>query len=210
MLDYSGAASTVVSMDKKKRKLTGSKEERFRRRVNLQGRQPCQDTPAYKGLGACHEWIGGRSEEGYGKHTFDYKTVPAHRFSWELVNGPIPEGQLVLHRCDNRACVNVEHLFLGSQKDNMVDCQRKGRTSSYDRTNTKWNPATGAAHGSRKHPDARARGARNGSSKLTLTQAEEIRKLYAAGGVSQRKLAQMFGVSQGATAALLKGKTWIT
>src|SRR5207302_5572975 len=51
----------------------------------------------------------------------------AHRFSYELNNGPIPKGKYVLHRCDNRACVRPEHLILGTQKENLIDMMRKGR-----------------------------------------------------------------------------------
>lgn len=55
------------------------------------------------------------------------KTLSAHRFAWELHFGPIPPGQQVLHRCDLRACVNPDHLFLGTQGDNVRDCVNKGR-----------------------------------------------------------------------------------
>jgi hypothetical protein len=51
----------------------------------------------------------------------------AHRIVWEENNGPIPEGEWVLHRCDNPPCVNPDHLFLGTRSDNMVDCTMKGR-----------------------------------------------------------------------------------
>lgn len=75
----------------------------------------------------CHEWTGYTMPGGYGMVHRDGKTVTTHRAAWELVNGPIPEGQYVLHRCDNRKCVNVEHLFLGTFDDNMADMVRKNR-----------------------------------------------------------------------------------
>jgi HNH endonuclease len=56
------------------------------------------------------------------------RTVYAHRFVWELVNGPIPHGLCVLHKCDVRSCVNPNHLFLGTNQDNTTDAKRKGRT----------------------------------------------------------------------------------
>lgn len=64
---------------------------------------------------------------GYGQVRNDYKAYYAHRMAWELVNGPIPEGNYVLHRCDNRRCVNPDHLFLGSFDDNMQDMVQKRR-----------------------------------------------------------------------------------
>jgi len=58
---------------------------------------------------------------------FGGKKFRAHRLAWEMTNGPIPNRSLVLHRCDNPRCVNPEHLFLGSPKDNMIDKMEKGR-----------------------------------------------------------------------------------
>ena len=66
---------------------------------------------------------------GYGTITVNNRTVYAHRVSWELHNGSIPEGMLVLHRCDIKSCVNPDHLFLGSYKDNTRDAIEKGRHS---------------------------------------------------------------------------------
>lgn len=77
----------------------------------------------------CWEWRASVFlQTGYGQFALS-STVPvnAHRMAWELHNGPIPVGAYVLHQCDNRRCVRPEHLFLGTQKDNMVDMSMKGR-----------------------------------------------------------------------------------
>ena len=63
----------------------------------------------------------------YGRFSLNGKVVIAHRVAWELENGPIPEKMLVLHKCDNGLCVNPDHLFLGTQRDNMLDMYKKGR-----------------------------------------------------------------------------------
>ena len=76
----------------------------------------------------CREWTGGASSAGYGQLWFEGKLVYAHRLAWILVNGPIPEGLFVCHKCDNPPCCNVEgHLFLGTATDNMRDMIAKGR-----------------------------------------------------------------------------------
>lgn len=79
----------------------------------------------------CWEWTGylGR---GYGiicEGGFQGKLIPAHRLSWSIHNGQIPKGMFICHRCDNPKCVNPEHLFVGTQKDNMHDASIKGRTA---------------------------------------------------------------------------------
>jgi HNH endonuclease len=69
----------------------------------------------------CHVWRGG------GRRTYGALMITAHRLAWEMANGPIPEGMLVLHKCDNPRCCNPDHLCLGTQLDNMADMSRKGR-----------------------------------------------------------------------------------
>lgn len=83
--------------------------------------------------GACWNWTGSVNTWGYGQiRDEDGKYTTAHRISYRLAHGSIPPGQSVLHRCDNTRCVNPEHLFLGSQADNMADKTAKGRQAKGD------------------------------------------------------------------------------
>ena len=76
----------------------------------------------------CEVWTGELNEKGYGRRRFrDGKNRRIHRVVWELRNGPIPDGLLVCHRCDNPPCCNPEHLFLGTHADNVLDMMAKGR-----------------------------------------------------------------------------------
>lgn len=99
--------------------------------------------------GVCWQWRGAFwRRTGYGMFTYQCKTESAHRASYLLHVGKIPAGMFVLHRCDNRLCVNPEHLWLGTQQDNMRDRSEKGR---------------------------RAQGVANGQSKLDEAAVREIR-----------------------------------
>lgn len=121
----------------------------------------------------CWLWRGGvNPDNGYGYFSWAarygrMRPVGAHRVSWELTHGPIPEGQSVLHHCDQPLCVRPEHLFLGTQKANMEDAAQKARLRV-------------------PRPTAR---------KLTEAQREDIRRRYAAGGVTMRALAAEYGVT---------------
>lgn len=75
----------------------------------------------------CWEWTGVCDSNGRGKMSIHNKERSTHRLSWELHNGPIPDGLLVCHKCDNPPCLRPDHLFLGTQKDNMQDAIKKGR-----------------------------------------------------------------------------------
>ena len=124
----------------------------------------------------CHEWMGQINR--YGK--FRYKGGQlAHRFSWELNYGPIPEGLHVLHRCDNPSCVRPDHLFLGTHNDNMKDKVLKGRASRF----------VGEAH-----PGA----------KLTWEAVEYIRSDQRVA----RILAEEMGVSKTTIRDIRRGEIW--
>lgn len=78
---------------------------------------------------SCWEWQAYRNPQGYGYFKVVSRETPwqAHRFMWVANHGPIPPGMFVCHHCDNPACTNPSHLFLGTQRDNLVDMTIKGR-----------------------------------------------------------------------------------
>lgn len=102
--------------------------EILQHRVMLERRFMSYVTPN----GECAEWTGGKAGKGYGvffivKRQGKGIQAYAHRVSWVLNFGPIPQGMEICHRCDNPACVRPSHLFLGTRSDNMRDCVSKGR-----------------------------------------------------------------------------------
>ena len=129
----------------------------------------------------CWMWQARTNSAGYGQLALKPRTVRAHRLAWELANGPIPDGLCVLHRCDRPGCQNPAHLFLGTDADNHRDMEEKGRI---------------------------ARGAKNGSAKLTREEVREIRKLYATGRHSQRTLARQFSISPAHLCDIVNKKRW--
>jgi hypothetical protein len=130
----------------------------------------------------CWEWDG-TIRTGYGRYYYKGKWMTAHRVSWELHNGPIPDGLLVLHKCDNKPCVNPDHLFVGTQRDNVRDMWKKQRAKVL-------------------------KGSKSPNSKLTEKTAIEIRNLYEEGGTSYAKLARKFNVSAKLVELVIKRQVW--
>lgn len=110
---YPSGAVRKVRIGSRGRFAAAPLEERFWRRV--------------KKTDGCWEWTGGLLSSGYGACFVGAYSTGAHRVSWELANGPIPDGLWVLHHCDNRPCVRPDHLFLGTVLDNNRDAIAKGR-----------------------------------------------------------------------------------
>jgi hypothetical protein len=131
----------------------------------------------------CWPWLGPLNTDGYGDMNIARaSTRQAHRFAYLTFVGPIAEGLVVCHHCDNPRCVRPSHLFLGTQGDNIADKVSKGR---------------------------QARGSRNGASKLTDEQYAEIEH-RAAAGEPQNALAAEFGVTPQAVSQYLKRRRAVT
>ena len=139
---------------------------RFRSKIRIDG-------------SGCHLWMAGKYSTGYGQFCAARKNYYAHRLAWEFVNGPIPDGMVICHKCDIRACVNPEHLFVGTYTDNNRDREAKGRGR----------PVHGERHYNRK---------------LTTADVLAIR----ASNLSCRQAAQQFGVSPASISLIRNGINW--
>ncbi len=159
----------------------------------------------------CFLWLGPRTGNGYGAIKIGKKMCAAHRIVYEEFVGPIPPGLLVCHKCDVPLCVNPAHLFLGTNKDNMLDAARKGRTASGDRSWPRLHPeklARGGRNGQHTHPEKTARGERNGGAKLKLSDVVEIRRLLAT-GLTQQAVARMFSISNQQMSNIANRRSWV-
>lgn len=137
----------------------------------------------------CWLWTGGKDKDGYGTlKRNEGGRYRAHRISYELHHGPVPDGLLVCHSCDNPACVNPAHLWAGTSAENTLDKVKKGR----------------AANAPPKDP---CRGERHWQAKLRAIDVREIRRLVGSGH-TQHGVARMYGISQGAIWAIVHGKAW--
>lgn len=128
----------------------------------------------------CWLWAGGSGRAGSGRISLRKTEVFAHRLSYEAFVGAIPVGRLVCHKCDTPACVNPEHLFLGTQSENMSDAARKGRTTI---------------------------GVRNAMARVTDDDVRSIR-VARREGYTLREIAAQFGISEANACLIATGKTW--
>lgn len=134
----------------------------------------------------CWLWIGKRDENGYGRfgNFLEKKQERAHRVSYFLFKGEISNGLHVCHSCDNPSCVNPNHLWIGTNDDNIRDRHKKGR-------------------------DPLKPGEENIAAKLTLKEVKKIRKLYIKNEYGYKRLGKQFSVNWRTVADIIKNKTWI-
>lgn len=132
--------------------------------------------------GDCWEWTGSLNGNGYGGFRLSHEITSAHRSVWILTYGPIPAKAVVAHKCDNRKCVRPDHLFIGTQSDNILDSVAKGR----------W-PMLGERHR---------------SARLNPEKVRWIRRVRQSHRFKYHELAWLLSVSTTAIRAVLKGITW--
>jgi hypothetical protein len=135
-------------------------------------------------MSGCWLWMGSINSSGYGwaHATNARRRMAAHRRSYELTHGSVDAAMEVCHRCDNRACVNPDHLFLGTRQDNVDDRERKGRGGCL-------------------------RGAAHPSTKLTLDDVREIRRRRKA-GEPILAIARSYGLTDTSVSNIMTGRTW--
>lgn len=135
----------------------------------------------------CWIWNGHKNEHGYGLITIGRgKQVRAHRFVYEKYKGLIPFNMKVLHSCDNPACVNPEHLSIGTQKDNVEDMMKKGRGG--------YKKFCGEYHPNRK---------------LDMEKVSQMRNMWESGDYSQYEIAKKFEISQQVVSKVVNYKAWL-
>lgn len=152
--------------------------------------------------GNCWLWQAGTNEHGYGIFVLGRRKVRAHRFAYMLTYGSTDLN--VCHTCDTPGCVRPDHLFAGTQSDNMQDMTNKGRHGSVAHKD-QW--ARGDRHGSHTKPENLKRGEQVHTARLQPDQVRTIRSLNAQ-GVSQYVIAEMYHIAQTNVSAIVTHKTW--
>ncbi len=136
----------------------------------------------------CWIWQAGKVPNGYGKFNVRKKTKAAHRLAWMFPNYVIPNHMEICHSCDNPACCNPKHLFIGTRQDNTDDMMRKGRQA----------PPEQHAHKGEAHP----------RHKLTYAQVVQIREEHARGNVTAKVIAMRYGVSPSCIESIVRRIHW--
>lgn len=135
----------------------------------------------------CWTWAGAITLQGYGSASYRGTNCTAHRLSYMIEHGEITKGMVIMHTCDNRACVNPSHLIMGTQKENVHDMHRKGRWNN----NPLW-------------------GVQIGTAKLTEQEVLDIRRRYQDHEANQYELAKQYGISQRTINQIVHKYTWKT
>lgn len=144
----------------------------------------------------CILWTAGVDDDGYGQAWRNGKNCRAHRVAYELANGPIPAGMVVMHKCDVPACINPAHMVVGTNEENTADRTQKGRHKVQ----------SGDSHYMRRNPALRS-GNNCPSAVLVSSQVDEIRILLSR-GLTQASIAAQFGVTRTCIALIAQGRTW--
>jgi hypothetical protein len=152
---------------------------------NISIEQRFEDNKQIDSVTGCHNFLGFKTWQGYGKIKYKGKPYIAHRLFWMLNKGELPQDKYVLHHCDNPSCFNLEHLFVGTNADNIADKVAKGR---------QYKPPSDS-----RHPRPMA--------KLTESQVMEIKALLKR-GYSQADIHRDFKVSRQIVSDIATGKTW--
>lgn len=193
-------------------KLSEKDIARFWAKVNKDGpTQPHMDTP-------CWLWTGAKGY-GYGQFWVAGKLLKAHRVAWFIANSHI-SNDFACHHCDNPTCIRADHLFLGTHSDNMRDMTTKGRNGSHtkperlargDRNGYRLYPERirrGNTHHSQTKPECVARGEACRSAKLTASNIIEIRLLASAGTLTQKAIAEQYGVTRALINLIVNRRIW--
>ena len=130
----------------------------------------------------CHIWTRKLDNFGYGRTRYNGKMQRLHRIIWIINHGGIPEGLQINHKCNNRACYNIEHLYAGTQKENMADKYRSGSTNH-------------------------AKGEKSSASVLTENEVLRIKRLLSE-GMKTTQIAKEFGVARGTINHIKSGRSW--
>lgn len=181
-------------------------EQRFWKKVNKNG-----PTISYVGT-PCWVWTGAKDDYGYGTFFYLAKTEKAHRASYMMHCGEIPNELWVLHKCDNPPCVNPNHLWLGTRIDNVQDMEKKGRADhpGGDRHGFRTKPEsrpTGERNGAYTKPESRRTGIKNGRARLTDNQVIELRELRKQ-GATYKQLMERFNIGQTTVSHIVNYDNW--
>lgn len=177
--------------------LTPEAEARFWSKVDKNG-------PIHPRLGTrCWLWTAGKHQFGYGLFKFAKRNWGAHRVSWELTNGPIPDGDgyhgtVVRHDCDVPECCNPAHLLIGTIVDNVHDRDRRGRYVA----------PSGDRHKSVTMPESTPKGVDHWNAILNPDVVRAIRADYAAGGITQKEAGARHGISRELAREVIHRRIW--